>query len=80
MTRTTISLPENLAAALSREARRRGVSVSQVAREAIEHRLGVASGGKRKLPFVGIARGVDRTTARDAEEILAREWGVDRDR
>jgi len=80
MKRTTISLPEALAAALSREARRRRVPVSQIAREAIEARLGGQTGTRRKLPFVAIARGRDRTTARDAEEILAREWGVDRDR
>lgn len=40
MKRTTISLPEDLAAALEREARRRRVPVSQVAREAIETKLG----------------------------------------
>jgi predicted transcriptional regulator len=40
MKRTTISLPDDLAAALGREAARRRTSVSQVAREAIEARLG----------------------------------------
>jgi predicted transcriptional regulator len=80
MRRTTISLPDDLTATLQREARRRRVPVSQVAREAIEAHLGRGTGTRRKLPFVGIARGGDRTTARDAEEILAREWGVDRDR
>ena len=40
MKRTTISLPDDLAAALEREARRRHLPVSQVAREAIEAKLG----------------------------------------
>jgi len=80
MKRTTISLPDNVTAALNREARRRRIPVSQVAREAIEARLGLQTGARRKLPFIAIARGGDRTTARDAEEILAREWDVDRDR
>lgn len=40
MKRTTISLPDDLAAALEREAARRRVSVSRLAREAIETRLG----------------------------------------
>lgn len=40
MKRITISLPDDLAAALGREAARQRVSVSQVAREAIEARLG----------------------------------------
>ena len=54
MRRTTISLPDDLAAALEREARRRRVPVSQVAREAIEARLGWADVGPREIPFAGI--------------------------
>jgi hypothetical protein len=82
MKRTTISLPDNVAAALDREARRRRVPVSQVAREAIEARLGLGRSGRKRFPFIGIARGDGRTTARDAEEILAQEWpaAIDRDR
>jgi metal-responsive CopG/Arc/MetJ family transcriptional regulator len=77
MKRITISVPEDLMAALHREARRRGVTLSQVAREAIEAHLSRGSGARRKLSFAGVARGSDRTTARDAEEILAREWEED---
>jgi predicted transcriptional regulator len=54
MKRTTISLPDDLAAALEREARRRRVPVSQVAREAIEARLGWDEEGPREIPFAGI--------------------------
>ena len=54
MRRTTISLPDDLAAALEREARRRRVPVSQVAREAIETRLGLSEEGPRDIPFIGI--------------------------
>jgi predicted transcriptional regulator len=79
MKRTTISLPEPLAAALGREARRRRVPVSQIAREAIEERLG-RNKRRRRLSFIGIARGGEPTTAADAEEILRREWAPDRDR
>ncbi len=53
MKRTTISLPEDVAAALRREAARHRVSVSQVAREAIEARLGWADGA-RDLPLIGM--------------------------
>jgi hypothetical protein len=80
MKRTTITLPEALAAALTREARRRRVPVSQIAREAIEARLGRETAGRRKLPFVALGRSGERNTARDAEEILRREWAPDRDR
>ena len=54
MKRTTISLPEDLAAALGREARRRRVPVSQIAREAIEARLGGQEEGPREIPFAAI--------------------------
>jgi hypothetical protein len=80
MKRTTISLPDVLAAALEREARRRRVAVSQVAREAIEARLGRTVSDRRRLPFVALGRSGHRTTARDIETILESEWGRDRDR
>ena len=80
MRRTTISLPDKLAAALDREARRRRVPVSQVAREAIEARLGLMPGIARKLPFAALGRSGHRSTARNLEEILGTEWAVDRDR
>jgi predicted transcriptional regulator len=76
MKRTTISLPDDLAAALEREAGRRRVPVSQVAREAIEDRLGR---GPRRLPFVALGRSGYQSTARDVEAILEAEWGRDRD-
>jgi hypothetical protein len=79
MKRTTICLPDDVARALSREARRRGVSVSSLAAEAIAARLGRAT-GKRVLPWIGIGRSGHRHTARDAEEVLRKAFAVDRDR
>jgi predicted transcriptional regulator len=78
--RTTISLPDDLSAALAREARRRGVPISKVAREAIEARLGRPASGRRKLPFAALGRSGHHSTARDMEDILKAEWGLDRDR
>jgi hypothetical protein len=74
MKRTTISLPDDLAAALEREAHRLRVPVSQLAREGLELRLGRRLGGVRELPFAALGRSGFTTTARDAEEILATEW------
>jgi len=54
MKRTTISLPEDLAAALEREAARRRTSVSQVAREAIEARLGWDDEGPPGAALIGM--------------------------
>jgi predicted transcriptional regulator len=82
MKRTTISLPDDVSAALEREARRRRVPVSQVAREAIEARLGLSDEAPRDLPFIGIAESKDSEwTAATSEEFLAATWAdaIERD-
>ena len=82
MKRTTISLPDDLAVAVQREALRRRVSVSEITRRALAEGLGLADGRSRKLPFAALGRSGYRNTAQDMEEILAREWAddIDRDR
>jgi hypothetical protein len=79
MKRTTISLPDDLAAVVARVADRRGTSVSQLTREALEEHLGLTATAPRALPFASLGGSGVRTTARDVEEILAREWDA-RDR
>ncbi len=74
MKRTTVVLSSDLALLAEREARRRGVSLSEVVRRALAAHLGVAEGQPRRIPFAAIGRSGKRHTARDAEEILAREW------
>ena len=78
MKRTTITLPDELATAVQREARRRRVSVSQVAREALESRFG--GSGRRKLPFVALGKSGKPAIARNFEEALEAEGFPDRDR
>jgi Arc/MetJ-type ribon-helix-helix transcriptional regulator len=80
MKRTTISLPNDVAAALEREAARRRVSVSQVAREAIEARLGRSKADRRRLPFASLGRSGHTTTSLDVEDLLKAAWSDDRDR
>jgi hypothetical protein len=80
MRRITISLPDDLAAALEREAHRRRKPVSHIAREAIGAQLGRPPSGRRKLPFASLGRSGHHSTARDLEEILAAEWADDRHR
>lgn len=81
MTRTTISLPEGLAEALRREARRRGTSASDVAREALADHLHMRDERSRPLPFAAVGRSGKKTTARRMEELIASEWrDDDRDR
>jgi Arc/MetJ-type ribon-helix-helix transcriptional regulator len=74
MTRTTVSLPTDLATLLTREAKRRETSASDLVRRALESFLEV-SDERRALPFAALGRSGRRHTARDAEKILAAEWG-----
>jgi len=74
MKRTTISLPDDLAQALGREARRRHASASEVTRAALQEHLGMAPGRPRSLPFAAVGRSGQHSTARDMEQLLEREW------
>ncbi|HEY8723629.1 MAG TPA: CopG family transcriptional regulator [Gaiellaceae bacterium] len=75
MKRTTVSLPDDLAAAVSRAADRRRVSVSELTREALAAHLGVGRAGKRPLGFANLGASGTRNTSRDVEKILDAEWG-----
>src|SRR5262245_31429348 len=72
MKRMTISLSDDLAEAVEREARRRRKPVSHLAREALASYLG--RGGVRSLSFVALGRSGTRSTARHAESIINAEW------
>jgi Arc/MetJ-type ribon-helix-helix transcriptional regulator len=80
MKRTTVSLPDDLASAVRREAGRRNVSVSEITRTALSEHLGLAGDDVRPIPFAALGDSGTRTTARDAEKILQREWGRARGR
>ncbi|MBI4729445.1 MAG: ribbon-helix-helix protein, CopG family [Acidobacteria bacterium] len=71
MKRTTVKLPDELDAKLRHEASRRGTTISEVTREAIESHLG--GGGRRRLIAAGSGRSGRRDTARRIEEILRQE-------
>ncbi len=74
MKRTTISLPDDLASALAREARRRNRSASEITRDALARHLGLVADEPRNLPFAALGRSGHPDTARMMEELLAREW------
>lgn len=73
MHRITISLPDELAAVVSDQADRDGTSVSEVVRRAVILAF-VREDQAPALPFAALGRSGQATTARDAEDILAREW------
>jgi hypothetical protein len=80
MKRTTISLPDDIAMLAEREARRRGTSVSEVARQALAEHLGMGQDAPRALPFASLGASGHRHTARDLEQVLAAEWERDLER
>ena len=71
MKRTTVKLSDELDARLRHEADRRGSTISELTREAIEAHLGVGS-GRRFLAAGAGASGQDDISER-IEEILAAE-------
>jgi len=78
MRRTTISLPDELAAALDREARRRSMPASAIARDALTAYLGIGGpGDRRELAFAALGRSGHSDTAREMEQLLEQEWAPD---
>jgi predicted transcriptional regulator len=70
MRRTTVKLPDELDAKLRHEADRRGITVSELTREAIEDHLG---GRARRLRAAGAGRSGRDDISERIEEILAAE-------
>lgn len=77
MARITISLPDDVAQRVAREARRTGASVSELIREVLSTELGKR---RRRLRIVGLGKSGTRHTARNAEAVLAEGFGADRRR
>jgi Arc/MetJ-type ribon-helix-helix transcriptional regulator len=71
MKRTTVKLPDELDARLRHEAKRRGVTISELTREAIEEKLGM--GKTRRLLSVGAGRSGGGNIAERIEELLTEE-------
>ena len=80
MKRITVRHPDTVALIVGREARRRGVSVSELTHQALLAYLGLGGDQPRRLPFESIVRSGYHNTARDFEEILAAEWDPYSDR
>jgi predicted transcriptional regulator len=77
MQRTTVKLPDDLDARLRHEAQRRGLTVSELTREAIERLLN-APQGKRQLLAGGAGASGRSDISERIEEILASEVGSSR--
>ncbi len=68
-----MKLPDELDARLRHEARRRGITVSELTREAIETHLGMTA--RRRLASTATGRSGERDVSERIEEILRAEWG-----
>jgi predicted DNA-binding protein len=68
--RTTVKLPDEIDARLRHEASRRGTTIAEITREAIEAHLG---GPRHRLLAAKAGRSGRRDTARRIEEIIRRE-------
>jgi metal-responsive CopG/Arc/MetJ family transcriptional regulator len=80
MKRTTITLTDELAGIVEREAQRRATSVSELVRQAMLAYFELTGDQPRRLPFAALGNSGHRHTARDLEEILDEEWGRAGDR
>ena len=72
MKRTTVKLPDELDVRLRLEAKRRGMTISELTREAIETHLD--GGGSRRLLAAGAGRSGRADVSERIEELLREEW------
>jgi plasmid stability protein len=80
MQRITISLPDEVAAAVKREARRHGQSVSAIARDALGSHLHLVTDpvAERELSFIALGSSGQADTAERIEELMTEEWTPER--
>jgi len=74
--RTTVKLPDELDARLRHEAQRRGATISELTREAIEAHLGGSR--RRRLLAAGAGASGHADISERIEEILAAEVAISR--
>lgn len=77
MKRTTVKLPDELDARLRREAARRGTTISEITRDAIDAYLG-GGPGRRRLRIMGAGNSGRSDISQRDEELLV-EWSFGRD-
>lgn len=75
MRRTTVSLPDDLAALVEREASRRNISVSELMRLALSSLL--RPEGDRHIPWAGMVREPEMVYGADLDDALAEESSRD---
>jgi len=77
MVRTTVKLPEDLDARLRHEAKRRGTTIAEITRAALEAHLGT-TGPRRRLVAAAAGRSGRSDISERIDEILQAEFGASR--
>lgn len=77
MKRATITLPDELAELVDREARRRQTSFSEVVRQYIVLGLSGSEEKPREIPWAGLFQDPDMIPAERMDEELAARWADD---
>ena len=80
MKRTTIVLPDDMAALVEREAKRLGISVSERVRRAIRQTLLGSSSKAREIPWAGIIDDPHMIPGSRVDAELAKDWDHELDR
>ena len=82
MKRTTITLSDELAELVEREAHRQRASVSQVIRQRLSQTFMGSQEQPRRIPWAGIVNDPKLVHGENIDEELERDWGddIDRDR
>ena len=75
MKRTTVFVEDTVLDALRAIARRSGVSLAEVTREALSAYVSKRHGGHKSLSIIGIGRSGRRDIAERAEDILKESFG-----
>jgi hypothetical protein len=70
MKRTTVMLPDDLLTQLRHESRRRGTSVAEIVRQAVERHMETPSTGRR-LAFFAVGEGGPDDASERVDEIVA---------
>jgi Ribbon-helix-helix protein, copG family len=78
MKRTTVKISEELDTLLRHEADRRGLTISEVIREALESYFSLNGTPRRRFLAAGAGSSGYTDTAARIEEILAEEWAEPR--
>ena len=82
MKRTTITLSDELAELVEREARRQRASVSEIIRRLLSQAIIGTEERPRQIPWAGIVNDPSLVHGKDIDGELDREWSddIDRDR